>query len=62
MFKTKFIISAFIIIIFLITTPLLKNETRVLEKKILSLNLKILSKKKILTKHNLIITILHRLL
>jgi len=45
MFKPKFIISAFTIIIFLITTPLLKNETRVLEKKILNLNLKILSKK-----------------
>ena len=46
MLKFKFIISFFIFATFLIITPALKNETRIFEKKILSLNNKILSKKK----------------
>ena len=46
MFNFKYIISSFIFILFFVITPLLKNETRILEKNILNLNSKILSKKK----------------
>ena len=46
MFKTKFIISTIIFITFLIVTSFIKNKTRIIEKQILSLNNKKLSKKK----------------
>ena len=46
MFKTKFIISAIIITIFLVITSVIKNKTRIIEKKISNFNVKILSKKK----------------
>ncbi len=46
MFKTKFVISTFVIIFFLIITSVVKNKTRIIEKKISSLNVKILSKKR----------------
>ena len=42
MFKTKFIISTLLFITFLLITSAIKNKTRVLEKKIYSLNNKIL--------------------
>ena len=45
MFKTKLIISISIFITFLIITSVIKNKTRILEKEITNLNLKILSKK-----------------
>ena len=47
MFKTKFIISAIIITIFLVITSVIKNKTRIIEKKISNLNVKILLKRKI---------------
>ena len=46
MFKTKLIISISIFVTFLIITSVIKNKTRILEKEITNLNLKILSKKK----------------
>ena len=46
MFKTKFIISISILVTFLIITSMIKNKTREIEKKILNLNVKILSKEK----------------
>ena len=46
MFKAKFIISTLIFIILLIFTSLIKNETRIVEKKISKLNSKIFLKKK----------------
>ena len=46
MFKSKLIISTIIFISFLIFTSIIKNETRIIEKKILNLNSKILSKEK----------------
>ena len=46
MFKRKFIISTTIFVVFLIITSVIKNKTRVIEKKILNLNVNILSKKK----------------
>ena len=46
MFKTKLFITIFLFSIFLIFTSFIKNETRILEKKIINLNLEILSKKK----------------
>jgi hypothetical protein len=46
MFKTKFVISASIFMAFLVITSSIKNETRVIEKKISSLNKKVLLKKK----------------
>ncbi len=46
MFKTKFIISTIIIISFLVITSVIKNKTRIIEKQISNLNIKILSKKK----------------
>ena len=46
MLKTKFIISSIIFIVFLITTSAVKNETRILEKKITNLSNDILLKKK----------------
>ena len=46
MFKPKIIFSMLIIIIFLIITSAIKNETRIIEKKISILNSKILIKKK----------------
>jgi len=46
MFKIKFIITTSLFIFFLLITSLIKNETRILEKKISNLNAKILIKKK----------------
>ena len=46
MFKTKFIISSLVFITLLIITSSIKNETRVIEKKIVILNTKIFSKQK----------------
>ena len=46
MFKSKFIISLSIFIFFLIFTSIIKNETRIIEKKILNLNANILHIKK----------------
>ena len=46
MLKTKFIISSIIFIVFLITTSAVKNETRILEKKITNLSNDILLKRK----------------
>ena len=45
MFKTKFITSTIIIITFLIITSVIKNKTRIIEKQISNLNIKISSKK-----------------
>ena len=52
MFKTKLIISISIFISFLIITSAIKNKTRIIEKEISSLNIKIFSKKIILMKLN----------
>ena len=41
----KFILPASMIVIFLIITSIVKNETRIIEKKILKLNYEITSKK-----------------
>ena len=46
MFKTKFGLSASIFIAFLVITSSIKNETRIIEKKLSSLNIKVLLKKK----------------
>ena len=46
MFKTKLIITISLFSIFLIFTSFIKNKSRILEKKISNLNIKILSKKK----------------
>ena len=46
MFKTKFIISLTILVIFLLTTSAIKNKTRVIEKQITNLNKIILIKEK----------------
>ena len=46
MLRTKFIISSIIFIVFLITTSAVKNETRILEKKITNLSNDILLKRK----------------
>ncbi len=46
MFKTKFIISISIFVIFLIITSAIKNKTRIIEKQISNLNTNILLKKK----------------
>lgn len=46
MFNTKFLISTIIFITFLVITSAIKNKTRIIEKKISNLNLKILSKQK----------------
>tara|TARA_B100000963_G_C22616989_1_gene667888 strand:- start:1643 stop:1981 length:339 start_codon:yes stop_codon:yes gene_type:complete len=43
--KLKFLISAFMFISFLIITSTIKNETRIIEKKILGLKFEISSKK-----------------
>ena len=45
MFKIKFLISLSILVIFLAITSVIKNKTRVIEKKILNLNIKISQKK-----------------
>ncbi len=45
MFKTKLIISLSIFITFLVITSAIKNETRIIEKKILNLNTQIKIKK-----------------
>ena len=45
MFKKKFITSTIIIITFLVITSVIKNKTRIIEKQISNLNIKILSKK-----------------
>ena len=45
MFKKKFIISTTVFVIFLLITSAIKNQTRVIEKNISSLNTKILAKK-----------------
>ena len=44
MFKTKFVISITIFISFLLITSIIKNKTRVIEKKILNLNTQVLIK------------------
>mgnify|MGYP001250429617 CR=1 FL=1 len=46
MFKTKFLISSVVLISFMITTSAIKNKTRIIEKKISILNIKVLSKEK----------------
>ena len=46
MFKTKFIISLTILVIFLLTTSAIKNKTRLIEKQTLNLNKIILIKEK----------------
>ncbi len=46
MSKTKLIISISMFIILLITTSVIKNKTRILEKDITNLNLRISSKEK----------------
>ena len=46
MLRTKFIISSIIFITFLIITSAVKNETRILEKKITNLSNDILLKRK----------------
>jgi hypothetical protein len=46
MFKTKYIISTSLLVVFLIITSLIKNESRTLEKKITNLNIKISLKEK----------------
>jgi len=46
MFKTKLIIPTIIFIVLLIITSIIKNETRIIEKKISNLNTKILFKQK----------------
>ena len=42
MYKTKFIISSLIFIFLLLLTSIIKNETRIIEKKILKIERKIL--------------------
>ena len=46
MFKTKFIISISVFVIFLLTTSVIKNKSRVTEKKISNLKKNILIKEK----------------
>ncbi len=46
MFEKKIIISTTIFLIFLIITSVIKNKTRIIEKKISNYNVKILIKKK----------------
>ena len=46
MFRSKIFIPTIIFLIFLITTSLIKNQTRILEKKINKLNKKITLKEK----------------
>ena len=46
MFKTKFIISSFIFVTFLIFTSITKNKTRLIEKNLSNLSQEILLKKK----------------
>tara|TARA_Y200000002_G_C22445011_1_gene563840 strand:- start:16 stop:351 length:336 start_codon:yes stop_codon:yes gene_type:complete len=46
MFKSKFIISLTVFIFFLIFTSIIKNETRLIEKKISNLNTNIIKIKK----------------
>jgi len=45
MFKTKIIISTIIFLILLIVTSIIKNKTRIIEKKSFKLNKKITLKK-----------------
>jgi len=53
MFKVKFTVSIFIIITFLIITSIIKNKTRILEKKIFNLNTEVLLKNKYLNESQL---------
>ena len=46
MVKTKFLISTIIFVSLLIVTSVIKNKTRIIEKKISSLSLNLLSKKR----------------
>ena len=46
MFKKKFITSTTVFVIFLLITSAIKNQTRIIEKNISSLNTKILAMKK----------------
>ena len=46
MFNTKFLISTVIFVFFLIITSIVKNKTRIIEKNISELNIKILDKNK----------------
>ena len=50
MVKTKFLISTIIFVSLLIVTSVIKNKTRIIEKKISSLSLNLLSKKEKLMK------------
>ena len=53
MFKTKFIISTCQFLFFLIITSIIKNKTRIIEKNISNINIKIfIKKKKTLIEHN----------
>ena len=53
MFKLKFILCSTLFIIFLIITSIVKNKSRVLEKQINNLNIKISSKQKNLSEAQL---------
>ena len=53
MFKLKFTISAIIFISFLIITSFIKNQSRILEKKIHNLNFQVVSKEKNLSETQL---------
>ena len=46
MFKTKYVICTALFVTFLVITSLIKNESRLLEKKINNLNIEIASKEK----------------
>ncbi len=46
MFNSKFIISISLFVLFLVFTSTIKNKTRIIEKKILSIKANILSEKK----------------
>ena len=53
MFNSKFFISVFLFTTFLIITSFIKNQSRILEKKISSLNIKVISKEKDLSETQL---------
>ena len=52
MFNTKFLISTVIFVFFLIITSIVKNKTRIIEKNISELNIKIFNKNKNINSHN----------
>ena len=53
MFKSKIIISTVIFLFFLIITSIIKNKTRIIEKKINNLNKQIISKERDLNESQL---------